>query len=138
MLKFQEIYPVFLQLKKSIFHFLKKIKVGGYNSRTKEITSPIKFEIRFIDSSKFLQTSLANLVSNLQPTDFKNLNRVIKENTSLLTIVIHMIMFHRLIFSKKPNFHRKNVFIQSYMMNTFQMKTINMLSKSGILSIVKH
>ena len=33
----------------------------------------------------FLQTSLANLVSNLQPTDFKNLNRVIKENTSLLT-----------------------------------------------------
>ena len=45
---------------------------------------PIKFEIRFIDSFKFLQTSLANLVSNLQPSDFKNLNRVIKENTSLL------------------------------------------------------
>ena len=46
---------------------------------------PIKFEIRFIDSYKFLQTSLANLVSNLQPSDFKNLNRVIKCNTSLLT-----------------------------------------------------
>ena len=46
---------------------------------------PKKFEIRFIDSFKFLQTSLANLVSNLQPTDFKNLNRVIKHNTSLLT-----------------------------------------------------
>ena len=82
--KFQEIYLVFLQLKKSIFHFL-KIKVGEYFSRKKGTTLPIKFEIRFIDSFKFLQTSLANLVSNFQLTDFKNLNRVIKENTSLLT-----------------------------------------------------
>ena len=65
--------------------FSKKIKVGEYNSRKKGTTSPIKFEIRFIDSFKFLQTTLANLVSNLQPTDFKNLKRVIKENTSLLT-----------------------------------------------------
>ena len=46
---------------------------------------PKKFESRFIDSFRFLQTSLTNLVSNLQPTDFKNLNRVIKSNTSLLT-----------------------------------------------------
>ena len=53
-------------------------------SRKKGTLLPIKFEIRFIDSFKFLQTSLANLVSNLQPTDFKNLNRVIKRNTSLL------------------------------------------------------
>ena len=42
-------------------------------------------EIRFIDSFKFLQTSLSNLVKNLQSTDFKNLNRAIKSNTSLLT-----------------------------------------------------
>ena len=53
-------------------------------SRKKGTLLPIKFEIRFIDSFKFLQTSPANLVSNLQPTDFKNLNRVIKHNTSLL------------------------------------------------------
>ena len=46
---------------------------------------PKNFEIRFIDSFKFLQASLADLVSNLQPTDFKNLNRVIKHNSSLLT-----------------------------------------------------
>ena len=65
--------------------FSKKIKVGEYLSRKKGKIFPIKFEIRFIDSFKFLQTSLANLVSNLQPTDFKNLNRVIKCNTSLLT-----------------------------------------------------
>ena len=65
--------------------FSKKVKVGEFLSIKKGKLFPIKFEIRFIDSYKFLQTSLANLVSNLQPSDFKNLNRVIKENTSLLT-----------------------------------------------------
>ena len=45
---------------------------------------PKNFEIRFIDSFKFLSTSLNDLVSNLQPSDFKNLNRVIKNNSSLL------------------------------------------------------
>ena len=44
-----------------------------------------KFEIRFIDSFKFLQASLADLVKNLKSSDFKNLNRVIKHNSSLLT-----------------------------------------------------
>ena len=65
--------------------FSKKIVVDEYFSRKMGKPFPKKFEIRFIDSSKFLQTSLANLVSNLQPSDFKNLNRVIKHNTSLLT-----------------------------------------------------
>ena len=65
--------------------FSKKIKVGENFSIKKGKPFPINFEIRFIDSYKFLQTSLANLVSNLQTSDFTNLNRVIKENTSLLT-----------------------------------------------------
>ena len=65
--------------------FSKKIVVDEYFSRKMGKLFPKKFEIRFIDSFKFLQTSLANLVSNLQPSDFKNLNRVIKHNTSLLT-----------------------------------------------------
>ena len=44
--------------------FFKKIKVGEHFSRKNGVTLPIKFEIRFIDSFKFLQTSLANHVSN--------------------------------------------------------------------------
>ena len=60
----------------------KKIKVDEYFSKKIGKLLPKKFEIRFIDSFKFLQTSLANLVSNLQPSDFKNLNRAIKSNTS--------------------------------------------------------
>ena len=43
------------------------------------------FEIRFIDSYKFLQTSLANLVRNLQPDDFRNTKTIFKDKTELLT-----------------------------------------------------
>ena len=65
--------------------FSKIIKVDQYISRKNGVTLPINFEIRFIDSFKFLQTSLANLVTNLQPSDFKNLNKVFKGNVSYLT-----------------------------------------------------
>ena len=65
--------------------FSKKVKVGENFSIKMGKPFSINFEIRFVDSFKFLQTSLANLVSNLQPSDFTNLNRVIKQNTSLLT-----------------------------------------------------
>ena len=65
--------------------FSKYITVDQYYSKNKGKLLPKKFEIRFIDSFKFLQTSLANLVSNLKPSDFKNLNKVIKNNSLLLT-----------------------------------------------------
>ena len=51
--------------------FSKKIKVDQYISRKNGKELPINFEIPFSDSFKFLQTSLANVVSNLQPSDFK-------------------------------------------------------------------
>ena len=53
----------------------KYITVDQYYSKKKEKVLSKNFEIRFIDSFKFLQTSLANLVSNLQPSDFKNLQK---------------------------------------------------------------
>ena len=43
-----------------------------------------KFEIRFIDSYKFTSSSLDELLGNLSPSDFENINREIKDNTSLL------------------------------------------------------
>ena len=64
--------------------FSKTIKVGEYKDYTGLII-PINFEIRFLDSFKFLQTALANLVSNLSPDDFNNTKHVFKSNTSLLT-----------------------------------------------------
>ena len=64
--------------------FSKFIEVDQYYSKKHEKVLFKKFEIRFIDSFKFLQTSLANLVSNLKPSDFKNLQKNIKTNSSLL------------------------------------------------------
>ena len=69
--------------------FSKSITVDQYYSKNMGKLLPKKFEIRFIDSFKFLSTSLADLVKNLvknkNPSDFKNLNRVINHNVSLLT-----------------------------------------------------
>ena len=64
--------------------FSKSIKVGEYFSRRFDKMFSINFEIRFIDSFKFLQTSLANLVSNLKKEDFHNTKHVMK-NIDLLT-----------------------------------------------------
>ena len=65
--------------------FSKKIKVDEYKSRRTGESLSLYFEIRFIDSFKFLQTSLANLVGNLQPDDFHNTKEIFRENVELLT-----------------------------------------------------
>ena len=54
------------------------------NKKKKGETVSVNFEIRFIDSFKSLQTSLTNLVNNLQPSDFKNINSIIKNDTKIL------------------------------------------------------
>ena len=64
--------------------FSKNIKVGEYKAIGGNIC-PINFEIRFLDSFKFLQTSLAHLVSNLSQDDFHITKHAFKHNTSLLT-----------------------------------------------------
>ena len=64
--------------------FSKTIKVGEYKDYSGS-SFDIKFEIRFLDSFKFLQTSLANLVSNLSPGDFINTKHAFKRNAELLT-----------------------------------------------------
>ena len=64
--------------------FSKNIKVGEYYSNKFGKTIPINFEIRFIDSFKFLQTSLATLVSNLTTDDFHITKNVFKKNVDLL------------------------------------------------------
>ena len=65
--------------------FSKEFKFDEYICPKNGRMRNLKFEIRFIDSFKFLQTSLANLVSNLQPQDFINTRDIFKENTDLLT-----------------------------------------------------
>ena len=64
--------------------FSKTIKVGEFKDCSGS-SFDVNFEIRFLDSFKFLQTSLANLVGNLQPDDFHNTKQVFKKNVDLLT-----------------------------------------------------
>ena len=65
--------------------FSKSIKVDEYYSYKVDKNVSVNFEIRFLDSFKFLQTSLANLVSNLSPNDFNNTKQIFKKNTEILT-----------------------------------------------------
>lgn len=82
----------------------------------KQFRSILKFDSQ--DSFKIFQRSLANLVSNLQPSDFKNIS-IIKSNVSLLTkkLFILTIMFHLSINYLKKNFHQNQSSIQNSMMN---------------------
>ena len=95
--------------------FYKKIKVDEYYSTKKGKMEDITFKIRFIDSFKFLQTSLANLVSNLSPGDFHNTKYIFKSNTSLLTRkgVYPYDYVHHLINYQKHNFLQKRNSIQN-------------------------
>ena len=67
--------------------FSKFVEVDQYYSKKREKVLFKKFEIRFIDSFKFLQTSLDELfkilAKNNNSTDFKNLQKNIKNNSSL-------------------------------------------------------
>ena len=94
--------------------FSKKITVDHYLSRKTGKPFQINFEIRFIDSFKFLQASLADLVKNLESSDFKNLNRVIKNNSSLLT--------------------RKGVYPYDYVTSIDKLKEIKLPSKEDFYS----
>ncbi|CAH3182415.1 unnamed protein product [Porites lobata] len=64
--------------------FSKKVKVDEYQNKDGKTIS-LNFELRFIDSFKFLQTSLANLVKNLQPDDFVNTKEIFRDKIDLLT-----------------------------------------------------
>ena len=58
--------------------FSKKVKVDEYQNKDGKTVS-LNFELRFIDSFKFLQRSLADLVKNLQPDDFVNTKAIFED-----------------------------------------------------------
>ena len=65
--------------------FSKTITVGNYFDRKKNILRNINFEIRFIDSLKFLNSSLDKLAKNLEEKDFHSVKQKFQNNTELLT-----------------------------------------------------
>ena len=79
--RFQEIYPVFLQLKKNTFHFPKKLKLVNTFLERKDHY--------YQSNSKYVSLILSSFFKHHLQISFQifnqNLNRVIKHNTSLLT-----------------------------------------------------
>ena len=68
--------------------FTKRIQVGSYTKKVKneEETIPLHHQIRFIDSFKFMATSLDKLVNNLSTDAFNNVKRYYADDKlSLLT-----------------------------------------------------
>ena len=133
--------------------FSKHIKVGEYRDASGS-RFPITFEIRFLDSFKFLQTSLANLVSNLQPDDFNSVKHAFKNNTSLVTrkgiypydYVSSLEKLSEKQLPPKEEFYSKlydeDISYEDYqhainVWNTFECKTIrdyhNLYQKSDVL-----
>ena len=77
----REISIVFPTMKKGILASLKNTSWELYEeSKNKEETKPLHHQIRFIDSFKFMATSLGKLVNNLPKDDFRNLKRYYEED----------------------------------------------------------
>ena len=65
--------------------FTKRIEVGSYTSKKGDI-KPLHHQLRFIDSLKFMATSLASLVNNLSKDAFNNVKkRYAEDKLSLIT-----------------------------------------------------
>ena len=62
--------------------FTKKIQVGSSTKvvKNEKKTTPLLHQIRFIDSFKFMATSLDKLVNNLSKDAFSNVKRYYAEN----------------------------------------------------------
>ena len=91
--------------------FTKNIQVGSYTSKKREI-KPWYHRVRFMDSFKFMATSLDNLVKNLPKDTFNNVKRNYPEDKlSLLT--------------------RKGVYPYEYMNSPEKLKETKLLSREA-------
>ena len=76
--------------------FTKRIQVGSYKKKvknekgeSKEETKPLHHQIRFINSFKFMATSLEKLMNNLSKESFDNVRRYNEEN-ELISLLMRM------------------------------------------------
>jgi len=73
----------------------------------------LKYELRFLDSFKFMASSLDKLVNNLKPEKFENVKKHFDVNFDMLLRkgVFHMIGLTPLKNLMKRNSHQKRPFI---------------------------
>ena len=63
--------------------FSKELFVGEYSNKKVKLIKPVKLELRFIDSCRFMPTSLDALIRNLVMGNCKNLKKFYPEKVSL-------------------------------------------------------
>ena len=120
--------------------FTKIIQVGSYTNKKGE-TKPLHHQIRFIDSFKFVATSLDKLVNNLPKDAFSNIKRYYaNDKLSLLTrkgVYPYEYMNSPERLKKKLNYHQKKRFILGLMTKVSVMKIKHTLKKFGKRSKLK-
>ena len=65
--------------------FSKNIKVGSYLDKDKKEEKPIMHEIRFLDSAKFMASSLEKLVNNIENHKLHNVKKEFDDKTELIS-----------------------------------------------------
>ena len=97
--------------------FTKKIQVGSYTKKVenKEETKPLHHQIRFIDSFKFMDTSLDKVVNNLSKDAFNNVKRHYAEDKLCLLT-------------------RKGIYPYEYMNSPEKLKETQLLPKETFYS----
>ena len=111
--------------------FNKNIQVGSYTSKKGEI-KPLHHQIRFIDSFKFMATSLDKLVDNLPKDNFNNVKKhYADDKLSLLTKEGIYPYENRYAGKVKLNYRREKHFILNLLTKVSVMRITRTLDKFG-------
>jgi len=90
-------------------------KYISFSKSIQDEEGKLKYKLHFLDSFKFMASSLDKLVNNLKPEQFENVKKHVDVNFDMLLRkgVFHMIGLTPLRNYMKRNSHQKRRFIQN-------------------------